>query len=529
MTRSADWWRSAVIYQILVVSYRDTDGDGYGDLPGIIEKLDYLHWLGVDAVWLTPIYSSPMLEMGYDVSDYCDVNPQFGTLADVDRLIAEAHARGIKVLLDWVGSHTSDQHPWFVESRSSRDNPRRDWYLWRDAEPDGSPPSNWISTFGGSVWEWDPRTEQYYFHSFLSQQPDLNWRNPEVRAALHESLRFWLERGVDGFRLDAVCLMLKDPHWRDNPPNPDFRPAVDGPDSAHLPRFTRDQPGLHDLVADLRQVVDEFDSKVLLGELYLPLERIMAYYGGRRPELHLPMNMPFAWNEWKAETIAGGIRNVRQALPSGAWPSWTLSSHDIPRLGERLPPGQLRVAAMLLLTLQGTPTLYYGEEIGMRGVKLPAKTAQDPQGRRTGRNRDPERTPMQWHSRTGAGFTTGRPWLPIGSDLATASVESQSSDERSLLNLYRRLLRVRREVPAILQGRFELLDEPAPLIAWQCRSPDENIQIALNLGDEELEADLVGARSGSIILSTGLDRPDEAVEGRVSLRPGEGVIVRLSP
>src|SRR5215213_9952591 len=286
LLRTRPWWQSGVIYQVYPRSFQDSNGDGIGDLPGIIDRLDYLAWLGVDAIWLSPIFRSPMADFGYDVADYRDVDPMFGTLGDLDRLIDEAHARGIRVLLDFVPSHTSSEHPWFVESRSSRDNPKRDWYLWADAKPDGSPPTNWLSHFGGSGWERDDATGQYYFHGFLKEQPDLNWRNPQVRRAMYDVLRFWLDRGVDGFRVDVIWLLIKDDRFRDNPPNPAWQPQQRG-SARLLQRYSADRPEIHDVVAEMRAVLDAYPERVLIGEIYLPVERLVAYYGRDMKRAHL--------------------------------------------------------------------------------------------------------------------------------------------------------------------------------------------------------------------------------------------------
>ncbi|RPI59587.1 MAG: hypothetical protein EHM50_08915, partial [Lysobacterales bacterium] len=301
------WWQHGAIYQLLVPSFLDTDGDGLGDLDGVTARLDYLEWLGITALWLSPCYPSPLKELGYDVSDYCNIEPRFGSMKAFDRLLDEAHRRELRVILDWVGNHTSAQHPWFREARSSRSSARRNWYLWRDALPDGSPPNNWVSVFGGSSWQWDAATSQYYMHTFLDSQPDLNWREPQVRAAMRDALKFWLDRGVDGFRLDAAPLFFKDPAWRDNPPNPDYRPG-DLPDSTQLPIHTRNQPGLHELFAELRGLLDRYPGdRVLLGEFYVPFPELVTFYGDRVPELHLPLNLSLTWSKWDADTIGRTI------------------------------------------------------------------------------------------------------------------------------------------------------------------------------------------------------------------------------
>lgn len=521
------WWQNGVIYQLLVPSFQDSNGDGYGDLPGILQRIDHLEWLGVAAIWLSPIYASPLIELGYDVSNFTEVNPAFGTMDDFDRLLAEAHSRGMKVLLDWVPNHTSDVHPWFQESQSSRDNPLRDWYIWKDPKPDGSPPNNWLSIFGGSVWEWDSHTQQYYLHTFLEKQPDLNWRNTDMQLAMFDAMRFWLDRGVDGFRLDALCLLMKHAEFLDNPPNLDFNAEIHGPDEALLPTYTRDQPESHDVIATLRRIIDDYDDRVLLGELYLPLESVVGFYGSpTRPELHLPLNMRFAWTSWSLEEIAPIIQQHFSLLPEGAWPAWTVSTHDCLRVAWRVPREQTRVAAMLLNTLRGTPTLYYGEEVGMKGVDIPADRAIDPQGQRIGRNRDPERTPMQWDDRPQAGFTTGEPWLPIGDDLATANVAAQRDDPRSLLTLYRRLIHFRRECRELLEGTFELVSTEPPLLAYTSRGDERQVFVVLNFSSEELTYAIPGDRPGRIVLSTFLDREGDEVR-EVHLRGDEGLVLML--
>ncbi|HEY8520678.1 MAG TPA: alpha-amylase family glycosyl hydrolase [Gammaproteobacteria bacterium] len=525
MASDLEWWQRAVIYQLVVPSFKDSNGDGIGDLRGVIAELDYLEWLGVDAVWLSPIYPTPLRDLGYDVSHFTDVDPRFGTLATFDELLAAAHRRGIAVILDWVPNHTSDEHPWFVESRASRRNGRRAWYLWRDAKSDGSPPSNWISVFGGSAWEWHAPTGQYYLHTFHRTQPDLNWRNPEVQEAMLGTLRFWLDRGVDGFRVDACCLLFKDPEFRDNPANPDYRPG-DGPDSTLLPVHTRDQPGLHEALARIRALTDSYPGeRVLLGELYLPLAKVMAFYGGARPELHLPLHMSLSWTPWDADALATALEDHQGAVPPGGWPGTTLSTHDAPRIAARAGSAQTRLAAMLLETLRGTITHYYGEEIGMHGVPLPAKSARDPQGRRTGRTRDPERTPMQWDDSPNAGFTSGTPWLPVGADYVAHNVRTQREDPGSLLALYRRLIALRRQEPALIGGAFERMPCDPPLLAFRRRAGSQVFLVALNLGTEPIDYPLERASGGHIVLSTLLDREGERCTRRIALRGCEGVIL----
>ncbi|HEY0419247.1 MAG TPA: alpha-amylase family glycosyl hydrolase, partial [Acetobacteraceae bacterium] len=357
------WWQKGILYQIYPLSYQDSDGDGRGDLPGLISRLDYLAWLGVDAVWLSPIYPSPMLDCGYDISDFTGVHPAFGTLDDFDRLCSGLHARSIRLILDFVPNHTSNVHPWFEESRSSHTNPRRDWYVWCNPGPDGGPPNNWLSRFGGSAWEFDERTGQYYYHAFLAEQPDLNWRNPAVRRAMADVLRFWMRRGVDGFRVDAAAVLAEDALLRDDPPNPCF--GKDTPPPERFARaYTDSQPESLDYMAELRATVDEFPARVLLGEVDTSPDKLPDFYGGDPPRLHLPLNYQLLDVPWKAQTIAAAIRDYFGTLPPGAWPDWVIGSHDKPRIASRIGRAQARVAAMLLLTLHGTPILYAGDEIG---------------------------------------------------------------------------------------------------------------------------------------------------------------------
>jgi alpha-glucosidase len=521
------WWQQGAIYQLLVPSFLDTDNDGLGDLDGITGRLDYLQWLGVNAIWLSPCYPSPLKELGYDVSDYRNIEPRFGSLATFDRLLEEAHQRDLHVILDWVGNHTSAQHPWFRESRSSRSSARRNWYLWRDPNPDGSPPNNWVSVFGGSVWQWDAATEQYYLHTFLDSQPDLNWREPAVREAMFDALKFWLDRGVDGFRLDAAPLFFKDPEFRDNPPNPDYREG-ELPDSSLKPVHTRNQPGLHELFAELRALVDRYrGDRVLLGEFYVPIEELVAFYGTRSPELHLPLNLTLTYSQWEPGVIGRTIAEYQGRVAGRGWPTTTLDTHDQERIVARAGLTQARVAAMLLLTQRGTPTIYYGDEIGMRGVAIPPEQAVDPQGRRTGRNRDPTRTPMQWSGDQHAGFSSVEPWLPVGDDRGNANVASQSRDAGSLLTLYRRLLELRAAEPVLCDGLHEPLAAGPALVVYRRRSALRRLLVVLNLVHEPTMYALGDDGPGRVLLSSVLDREGERVAGQVTVRADEGLLIAL--
>jgi alpha-glucosidase len=531
------WWQRGILYQVYPRSFADADGDGVGDLAGVISRLDYLEWLGVDALWLSPIYPSPMRDFGYDVADYTGLDPLFGTLEDFDRLLAQAHARGLKVVLDFVPNHTSDQHPWFRESRASRGSPRRDWYIWRDPAPasgtrasPGGPPNNWLSCFGGSAWQFDEATGQYYYHAFLPEQPDLNWRNPAVVQAMLGVLRFWLERGVDGFRVDALWHLVKDEYFADNPPNPSWREGMD-PYHALAPLHTTDRSEVHAVVAQMRRVLDEYPERLLIGEIYLPVERLVSYYGADLRGAHLPFNFQLLSAPWDARHLAGRIDEYEHLLPQGAWPNWVLGNHDRPRVASRIGPAQARVAAMLLLTLRGTPTLYYGDEIGMADVPIPPERVRDPLERNVpgmGLGRDPVRTPMQWSAAPHAGFGSSEPWLPLGADWRSVNVAAQREDARSMLALYRSLIALRRLEPALELGRYRPLPAKGDVLAYirTARENEPSFLVALNLGSGPQRLTL--ERGGTVALSTHLDRANERADSVLELRPEEGVIVRLA-
>ncbi len=524
----APWWKRGAIYQIYPRSFQDSDGDGIGDLKGIEGRLDYLQGLGVDALWLSPIFPSPMADFGYDVADYCGVDPCFGTLEDLDRLVAAAHARGLKLLLDFVPNHSSDQHPWFKESRSSRTNPKRDWYIWRDPAPGGGPPNNWISDFGGSSWEWDAATGQYYLHAFLKAQPDLNWRNPEVRAAMLDVLRFWLDRGIDGFRIDVLWHMIKAEGFPDNPPNPDWRPGM-GEMFKVLQTHSTDQPEVHGVAAEMRTLADGYPGdRVLIGEIYLPVDQLMTYYGSRdRPEVQLPFNFELIGAAWTAANLHRMIAAYEAALPPGGWPNWVLGNHDRPRIAERVGEAQARVAAMLLLTLRGTPTLYYGDELGLHDTPIPPDKVQDPRELREpglGLGRDPVRTPMPWDDSANAGFTTGEPWLPLNADWPIRNVEAQTAKAGSMLDLHRCLLALRREHPALSVGAITLLPVIGDVLLYERQWDEDRLHVALNLGGAPVEVEV--ANSAEPLLST-LGEPPPIQDGRMTLRANEGVVLTV--
>ena len=531
------WWQRGVVYQIYPRSFKDTTGNGVGDLQGIIEKLDYLSdgtegSLGIDAIWISPFYPSPMADFGYDVANYNDVDPLFGDLATFDRLVDEAHRRGIKVIIDYVPNHTSDQHPWFIESRSSRDNPKRNWYIWRDAKPDGSLPNNWGSVFGGPAWTWDEVTGQYYLHQFVKEQPELNWREPEVRRAMMDVLRFWLDRGVDGFRMDVVGMILKDEQLRDNPPNPDMDPNLPPDDIYHrqLQLYTGDQDEVHEILRDFRLLLDQYGDRCAIGEVWYPLARWIGYYGENDDGLHLPLNFRLMGQPWEAPTIRQSIVELEAALPPFAWPNYVLGSHDAPRLVSRIGEAQARVAAMLLLTLRGTPTLYYGDEIGMVNGDISQEKIQDPQGRRFGpeHNRDVSRTPMQWDDTAYAGFSAKGPWLPVSPDFTIRNVAVQNEDSESLLNLYRRLIWYRRSSRVLQGGSFRVVDSgEETCFAYFREHPTGRILIALNFSDKPHHLSIKDECQSVAVLSTHLDRQDEVSLSKLLLRPNEGLLIEM--
>ena len=417
--RPSRWWQTGVVYQVYPRSFGDSNSDGVGDLEGIRRHLDYFVWLGVDAIWISPFYRSPMKDFGYDVADYVDVDPLFGDLAAFDRLMADAHARGLRVIVDYVPNHTSDQHAWFVESRSSRSSPRRDWYVWRDPKPDGGPPNNWISVFGGSAWALDAPTGQYYLHSFLAEQPDLDWRNPDVKQAMFDVLRFWLDRGVDGFRIDVAQFIAKDPLYRDNPPHPEpERLAHMGAWSRQLHLYDIGHPDLHAIYREFRALLDSYPGdRVSIGELHDEQVDVWAgFYGQNLDEIHIPFNFHLLFATWDAARIRTIVDAIEAALPDGAWPNWVLGNHDQRRIASRLGQAQARVAMLLLLTLRGTPTLYYGDELGLPDTELRPDQVRDPWGLvEPTQGRDPGRSPMPWDGTANGGFCAPdvEPWLPL--------------------------------------------------------------------------------------------------------------------
>ena len=531
---NAPWWKKGVVYQIYPRSYQDSNGDGIGDLNGILSRIDYIHeTLGVDAIWLSPIYPSPMADFGYDIADYCDVDPMFGDLAAFDRLVAAAHERGLKVIIDYVPNHTSDRHRWFIESRSSRDNPKRDWYIWRDPKPDGSEPNNWGSFFGGPAWTLDKATGQYYMHQFVPEQPELNWRNPEVVEAMLDVLRFWMKRGVDGFRMDVVGLLIKDAELRDNPPNPNAPAGLPANDifGRQLHTYSEDQEEVHGLIKQIRATLDEFPDTVGIGELWGDLPRWVRYYGENGDELQLPFNFRLMWQPWSAEAMRRSVDDLEAAVPSFGWPNYVLGNHDQIRLATRFGgQPQARVAAMLLLTLRGTPTVYYGDEIGLENGVIPPHKIQDPQGINLGahRSRDVSRTPMQWDASENAGFSTVEPWLPTSEDRATRNVAAQLNDPDSILALYRRLLAFRKDSAALQIGTYRPLDTSASGVFAYLREHDgQRILVALNFTGKPWRLALPELGHGRVAVATNVARSGEVDLGDLALDAHEGVVIAL--
>ena len=508
---SVPWWQSAVVYQIYPRSFCDADGDGVGDLAGVISRLDHLAGLGVDALWLSPFYPSPMVDFGYDVADYTDVDPLFGDLATFDRLVAEAHGRGIRVIVDWVPNHSSDRHPWFEASRSSREDPKRDWYVWRDGRPGGRPPTDWMSTFAGPAWTLDPATGQWYLHMFTPEQPDLNWANPEVEAAMHGTLRFWLDRGVDGFRIDVVQELGSVP----DPPSP----------GAPWPQ-DQEWPQGHTIVRRIRGVLDEYDDRMAVGEVYLLDQRRLVSYLAAG-ELHLAHNFVFLRCPWSAPRFREVIEEFTRLAPEGAWPTWCLENHDHSRVATRYGPGRARAAGLLLLGLRGCAFMFQGQELGLPDAEVAPALVVDLDGR------DPERAPIPWEPPSqagpGAGFTTGIPWLPFVADAERLAASVQRDDAGSDLSFWTRLIALRRARPALgPEGSQRMIEAGETVLAWVRETGDERLLVAINMSGERVLCDLAELEDAParVLLSTDPGRP--AGTGRaLGLAPDEGVVVLL--
>ncbi len=518
------WWKTAVLYQIYPRSFADSDADGTGDIRGVVEHLDHLQWLGVDGIWLSPVTVSPNADWGYDVADYCAVQPDLGTMADFDELVDQAETRGIRVLMDIVPNHTSERHDWFVDSRSSRTHPRRPWYVWADPRSDGSPPNNWVSSFGGPAWTLDRATGQYYLHNHLSEQPDLNWWNDEVRDAFDSVLRFWLDRGVAGFRIDVCNIIVKDAQLRNNPPateDDDFEAQLFG----QRPVYNGNRPEVHEVLRRWRRLTDLFDPpRVLIGETPVKVGALATYYGDD-DELHLAFNFPFITSSFDADALRRIVEDTEALLPRGAWPAWTGSNHDMSRFSSRWAdddPDKIRLALLMLLCLRGTPVLYQGDEIGLGDRPVAHPDMRDPLGVRyypAYAGRDAMRTPMPWSDGPGGGFTDPgtRPWLPLG-HIGSCNVRDQRSDPRSTLCLARDLISLRRATPDLQTGAYEVLQTPSGVWAWR---RGERIVVVLNMGDADT---VVEGIEGRVRIATDRDRDGESVSGGLRLRGWEALV-----
>lgn len=535
------WWQRGIIYQVYPRSFMDSNCDGIGDLGGIISKLDYLTWLGMTAIWISPIYPSPMADFGYDITNFTDVDPIFGDLAKFDKLVKECHRRELKVIIDFVPNHTSDQHPWFLESRSSHDNPKRDWYIWADPKLDGSSPNNWLSLFGGSAWQWDSATSQYYLHSFLKEQPDLNWRNPAVKAAMFEVVRFWLDRGVDGLRVDVANFIMKDPNMRDNPLNSSQKWTYHkslGEYDSQLHLYDKSHPDVHIIYRELRSLLDSYGTespRIAIGEIHVfDWKEWASYYGSNLDELHLPFNFGLLGIEEGGQDIRQVVDAVEASLLPGAWPSYVLSNHDEPRIASRVGKVKARLYMLLLLTLRGTPTIYYGDEIGMRNVEIPPDHVQDPWEKNMpfiGLGRDPERTPMQWDTSLHAGFCSPSttPWLPIADDYKQINVAVESNDPYSMLSLIRMLIQLRNTEPALSMGSYHPIDGlPDYCYAYLRQFGQQSFLIILNFSEDALTVKMPKLGRGCFAISTHLDRGESTDLASLPLRAFEGCVIGIN-
>jgi alpha-glucosidase len=528
------WWQTGVVYQIYPRSFADADGDGTGDLRGVISRLDYLNdgtprSLGVDAIWLSPFFPSPGYDFGYDVSDYCGIDPLFGTMADFDALVTEAHKRGIRIILDLVLNHTSHLHPWFVESRSARENPKRDWYIWQDPGRFGGAPNNWESVFGGKAWKWDALTRKYFFHTFLEQQPDLNWRNSKARQSVMDVFRFWLDRGVDGFRLDVVDAYYKDSMLRSNPPALGIR-AFDR--QQHI--YDKDQPELLGAYREIRSILDSYGERMAVGEVGGGVEKAARY--SQDGLLPLAFNFDFLDQHWNPRGFLKTVENYERALAGDGWPCYVLSNHDNPRhitrYGGSRPEARAKIAAAMLLTLRGTPFLYYGEEIGMRDGGIRRAEIQDPPGKRYWplyKGRDGCRTPLAWNASVGAGFTAGKPWLPLNPDSRDVNVEAQRDDPDSVFSFYRKLIWLRKKMPALQTGDFVSIPLKSDRALVYLRiTKTQTVLVALNFFESACDLGLketLPAGPWRVMLSShpvaGANPP---AGDAIRLRPNEAVI-----
>jgi len=531
----APWWRGAVIYQIYPRSFLDTDGDGVGDLPGIVARLDYVASLGVDAIWIAPFFKSPMADFGYDIADYRDVDPLFGTLADFDRLLDKAHRLGLKVMIDQVLSHTSAEHAWFRESRQSRDNPMADWYVWADARPDGTPPNNWLSLFGGSAWQWEPRRGQYYLHNFLAAQPDLNFHHPEVRAATLDNVRFWLDKGVDGVRLDAINFCFHDRRLRDNPPKPSdqrvgrgFSPA--NPYAFQYHYHNNTQPENLAFLGELRALMDRYPDVAALGEISSEdsLATMAEYTAGGR--LHMGYSFELLTDDFSAAHIRGTVRQLEAQMTEG-WPCWAISNHDVERVLSRWGNGDASVRLANLFTamvcsLRGSVCVYQGEELGLTEADVPYESLRDPYGIAFWpqfKGRDGCRTPMPWSDADAqAGFSHGMPWLPVPEEHRARAVAQQQADPHSVLNGFRAFMRWRQTQPALRWGEIEFIETTEPVLGFIRRLGEQALLVMFNLGADAIELTLPPLSANELTAIGGHGLQAGSIDGNRLRLPGHG-------
>ena len=526
---------NSVIYQIYPRSFRDSNGDGIGDINGIIQGLDYLndgteHSLGVDAIWLSPIYKSPMFDFGYDVSDHCDIDPIFGSIADFDMLVKEAHRRNVKIILDFIPNHTSHLHPWFLESRSSKINPKRDWYIWRGGKEE-NPPTNWLSRFGGSGWEYDPTTNEYYYHSFLSEQPDLNWANPYVQEAMENVLQFWLDRGVDGFRVDAVEHMIKSSAFQDELANDNYRAGADDPFHSLTHTYTLNQPEIIPILKSFKKLLSSCPGSFMINEMNVPLDELINIYKST-DGICMPFNFHLMHMPWDHTTFKSFIDAFDSAVGKQYTPNYVLGNHDTPRLLTRLNEKRARVAAMLQLTLRGMPFIYYGDELGLPNGIIPPEKVRDPWEKKTpglGLGRDPARTPIVWEDAEFGGFSNVEPWLPFADKTRTVLSERQNTS--SMFNLYRTLIHARKKFPALLSGDYQPMQiEGKPVLAFRRIHGGDEAVVVLNFSENEQEIQL-DTDIYSVLCTTYLDQLDQQKkrsQGSLFLRPHEGYVLTRS-
>jgi alpha-glucosidase len=528
MSTQSDWYKHAILYQIYPRSFADSNGDGVGDLKGISDHLDYVADLGVDGIWFSPINTSPMADYGYDVSDYRDIDPLFGTLDDFDNLLTKAHSLGLKILMDLVPNHTSDQHQWFKTARSSRENPKRDWYIWKDPKADGSEPNNWQSVFGGPAWQLDPKTGQYYLHSFLKEQPDLNWSNPEVQREIQDTMRFWFDRGVDGFRVDAILFTAKDQEYKDLVV-PKVKEGEPQP-SVFSMGFT---DHLKSYIDVLTEVCHEYDGRGVFLEAYPHPEEDKSENAYAKlyqfcdnsvsaPFYFTPMHVA---SDWTAENFRDAIDSFESQKPEGGFSAYVLGNHDEPRVASKLGPDAVRTAAVALLTLPGSKVIYYGDELGMEDVHIPPEKIQDP----SPVNRDPERTPMQWSDAPNAGFSDHEPWLPVEEDYELHNVQTELQNPTSTLSLYRALLKIYHEHLALSRGTYRSIETAHPdVFAYERSVDNETIMTLMNFSEKSITFSSP-IDKGEVLISSTMQSRQIDFTKEITLLPNEGLVIQATP